>query len=193
MSEKTPLPTMLFQDARSWGDWLEANHATSPGLWLRIAKKGSGIASVSYPEAVEVALCHGWIDGQKASLDEGSWLQKFTRRGSKSIWSKLNRDKVEMLVRTGRMKPQGLAEVERARKDGRWDAAYDSPKSAAVPPELAFALEASPKAKGFFGTLKSRNRYAILFRIQTAKRPETKTKRIRDIVEMLEKGEKFHP
>lgn len=193
MSEKTPLPTMLFQDARSWGDWLEANHATSPGLWLRIAKKGSGIASVSYPEAVEVALCHGWIDGQKASLDEGSWLQKFTRRGSKSIWSKLNRDKVELLVRTGRMKPQGLAEVERARKDGRWDAAYDSPKSAAVPPELASALEASPKAKGFFGTLESRNRYAILFRIQTAKRPETKTKRIRDIVEMLEKGEKFHP
>lgn len=193
MREKTPLPTMLFQDARSWGDWLEANHATSPGLWLRIAKKGSGIASVSYPEAVEVALCHGWIDGQKASLDEGSWLQKFTRRGSKSIWSKLNRDKVELLVHTGRMKPHGLAEVERARKDGRWDAAYDSPKSAAVPPELASALEASPKAKGFFGTLESRNRYAILFRIQTAKKPETRTKRIRDIVEMLEKGEKLHP
>ncbi len=193
MSEKTPLPTMLFPDARSWGDWLEANHAVSPGLWLQIAKKGSGITSVSYPEAVEVALCHGWIDGQKASLDEGSWLQKFTRRGSKSIWSKLNRDKVELLVRAGRMKPQGLAEVERARKDGRWDAAYDSPKSAAVPPELAIALEASPKAKGFFGTLESRNRYAILFRIQTAKKPETRTKRIRDIVEMLEKGEKFHP
>lgn len=187
------LPVVLFQDAKAWETWLEQNRATSPGLWLRLAKKGSGIASVTYAEALEVALCHGWIDGQKASLDEGSWLQRFTRRGKRSIWSKINRQKAEALIACGRMSSPGLEEVTRAKEDGRWDDAYDSPSTATVPPELQAELDRSPRAKAFFAKLESRNRYAILWRIQTAKKPETKTKRIQELVGMLERGEKLYP
>lgn len=187
------LPVMAFANQGDWAAWLAANHASTLGIWLRIAKKASGVASVTYDEALEEALCYGWIDGQKKTYDEGSWLQKFTPRGAKSIWSKVNREKVLALIERGRMQPAGHAQIERARQDGRWDAAYDSQKVAAVPDDLAAALEANPAAKAFFATLKSTNRYAILFRIQTAKKPETRAKRIAQFVEMLARNELLYP
>lgn len=187
------LPTLAFDSQSSFHAWLAENHATSPGIWLKLAKKASGTPSVTYAEAVDSALCHGWIDGQKNSLDHAAWLQKFTPRGARSVWSKINRVKVADLIAAGRMAPAGLAEVERAKKDGRWDQAYDSPSTATVPPDFAAALDASPKAKAFYATLEKRNTYAILWRIQTAKRPETRVRRIVQIVEMLERGEKVHP
>jgi uncharacterized protein YdeI (YjbR/CyaY-like superfamily) len=189
----TELPVILFEDQDGWATWLAANHAASPGLWLRIAKKAAGITSLSYDEALEVALCYGWIDGQKKSYDDGSWLQKFTRRGAKSIWSKINREKVQALIERGRMQPAGHAEIERAKQDGRWDAAYDSQRVAAVPDDLQVALDGNPAARAFFATLNSRNRYAILFRIQTAKKPETRAKRIEQFVRMLAQHETLYP
>jgi uncharacterized protein YdeI (YjbR/CyaY-like superfamily) len=187
------LPIMLFAQQQEWAAWLDENHATSPGVWLRLAKKASGTASVTYDEALEVALCYGWIDGQKKSYDDSSWLQKFTPRGAKSIWSKVNREKAEKLIERGQMKPAGLAAVERARQDGRWDAAYDSPGSASVPDDFQAALDRGPQAKAFFATLNSRNRYAILFRIQTAKKAETRAKRIEQFVRMLANHETLYP
>ncbi len=187
------LPTILFADQQAWAEWLDANHTSSPGLWLRLAKKGSGLASVSYAEALDVALCYGWIDGQKRPADAQTWLQKFTPRGKKSIWSKINRDKVEALIANGQMRPAGQAAIDLARADGRWEAAYDSQKNATIPDDLQAALDASPAAAAFFATLNSTNRYAILFRVQTAKKPETRAKRIRDLVAMLERNEKIYP
>ena len=187
------LPVMLFAQQTDWQTWLAVNHATSTGLWLRLAKKKAALVSVTYPEAVEVALCYGWIDGQTKTYDAESWIQKFTPRGKKSIWSKINRAKAEALIASGQMQPAGLRAVESAKQDGRWDAAYDSPRNAEVPADLQDALNANPKAQAFFETLNSQNRFAILFRLQTAKKAETRAKRIAQFIEMLARGEKLHP
>jgi uncharacterized protein YdeI (YjbR/CyaY-like superfamily) len=193
--ETTPAAMRLlaFAQPREWAAWLSSNHASSPGVWLKLFKKASGTRSVTYPEALEVALAWGWIDGQKASYDDKAWLQKFTPRGPRSIWSKINREKALALIERGEMKPPGLAQVERAKKDGRWDAAYDSQSRATVPDELAAALAANPRAAEFFATLNSTNRYAVLFRIQTAKKAETRARRIAQFVEMLARHEKLYP
>jgi uncharacterized protein YdeI (YjbR/CyaY-like superfamily) len=187
------VPILSFERQKDWAVWLAKNHATSSGVWLKLAKKASGIQSVTYDEALEVALCYGWIDGQKRSHDETSWLQKFTPRGPKSIWSKINTEKAQRLIESGRMKPAGLKAVESARQDGRWDAAYSSQSKAAVPDDLQAELDRNAKAKAFFATLDSRNRYAILHRIHTAKKAETRAKRIVQFIHMLEKKEKIYP
>ncbi len=187
------IPVILFPTPADWETWLAEHHADSRGLWLRIAKKDGELTSVTYPEALDVALCHGWIDGQKKSYDDHSWLQKFTPRGARSIWSKINREKVQALIDAGRMRPSGLKEIERARKDGRWDAAYDSQSNATVPEDFQAELDRSPRAGEFFATLKGANRYAILFRIHTAKKAETRARRIREFIEMLERHETLHP
>jgi uncharacterized protein YdeI (YjbR/CyaY-like superfamily) len=187
------LAIMAFKDQQAFVDWLQVNHATSSGLWIQLAKKASAKPSVSYAEAVEAALCYGWIDGQSKSCDEASWLQRFTQRRRRSIWSKVNREKAERLISQGRMEPAGLAEVDRAKRDGHWEAAYDSPRLATVPIELQAALERSPQASAFFQTLDSRNRFAILFRIQTAKKPTTRSRHIEQFVRMLENHEKLYP
>lgn len=186
-------PVILFASQKDWAKWLKENHATSRGLWVRFAKKNSGIESASYAEALDVALCYGWIDGQKKSYDETTWLQKFTPRGAKSVWSKINRGKAEELIKTGKMKAAGLKTIESAKLDGRWEAAYDSQSKATVPDDFQAALDQSQKAKEFFATLNSANRYAILFRIQTAKKAETRARRIQQFIEMLEKNQKHHP
>ncbi|WP_110515669.1 YdeI/OmpD-associated family protein [Herpetosiphon llansteffanensis] len=188
---KAELPTLSFVDQAAWRAWLEAEHATSDGIWLKMAKKTTGIASINYAQALDEALCYGWIDGQKKSFDEQFWLQKFTPRGKKSIWSKVNRDHIERLTAAGLMHAAGEAEVERAKADGRWDAAYDSPKNATVPEDFQAALDASPTAASYFATLKQTYRYSFLFRIQTAKKPETRAKRIGEFIAMLERGETF--
>jgi uncharacterized protein YdeI (YjbR/CyaY-like superfamily) len=184
---------LLFRRQKDWQDWLGANHATSSGAWLRLAKKRSAIQSVSYREALEAALCFGWIDAQKKGESEQAWLQRFTPRRDKSIWSKVNRGKAAALIKAGRMQPAGLEQVERAKKDGRWGAAYDSPGSAEVPDDLQAALDRNPRAKAFFGALDRANRYAILWRIQTVKKAETRARRIRQFIEMLKRHEKVHP
>jgi uncharacterized protein YdeI (YjbR/CyaY-like superfamily) len=186
-------PIVSFAGPGAWADWLASNHASSGGVWLKLAKKASGVASVTYAEALEVALAWGWIDGQKKSHDDAAWLQKFTPRGAKSIWSKINREKALSLITAGKMKPAGLAEVERAQRDGRWEAAYDSPRSAAVPEDLAAALAGNARAAAFFATLNAANRYAMLFRLQTAKKAETRARHIKRFVEMLARHEKLHP
>lgn len=183
---------MQFKNEKAWTIWLEENHASSPGLWLKLAKKDSGFPSVTYPEALEVALCYGWIDGQKKAFDESWWLQKFTPRGPKSIWSKINREKAEALIKSGEMKPAGMKAIEAAKKDGRWEAAYESQSKIEVPGDLQEELDRNPKAKAFFETLKGANRYAILFRIHNAKKPETRAKRIQQFIGMLERGETVH-
>lgn len=193
MEYKQGLPIIPFASTREWGDWLEANGATSRGLWLKIAKKGSGIETVSYAEALETALCHGWIDGQKGACDDRFWLQRFTRRGRRSKWSRVNRDKATELLAQGSLKPAGLAEVERAQGDGRWEAAYESQSRATVPADLQRELEANPAAKDFFATLDSANRYAILYRLEDAKMPETRARRLEQFVAMLSEGRKLHP
>jgi uncharacterized protein YdeI (YjbR/CyaY-like superfamily) len=187
--ERQGLPVLPFASKAAWGEWLAANHATSKGVWLKLAKAGSGIPSVTYAEAVDVALCHGWIDGQKDAYDQAWWLQRFTPRTPRSKWSKINCAKVEALMAAGEMRPAGLTEVEQARADGRWAAAYDSPRTATVPEDLAAALDANPEAAAFFATLKGTSRYAVLFRIHDAKRPATRAKRIEQFVEMLARGE----
>jgi uncharacterized protein YdeI (YjbR/CyaY-like superfamily) len=187
------LPVILFEHKKDCENWLEENHASSGGIWLRIAKKASGVQSVSYDEALEVALCYGWIDGQKKTYDETSYLQKFTPRGAKSIWSKINTEKAEKLIERGLMQPSGLKAIESAKQDGRWQAAYDSFSKASVPDDFQAELDKNAQAKAFFATLNQQNRYAILFRIQTAKKPETRAKRIQQFISMLEKNEKLHP
>jgi uncharacterized protein YdeI (YjbR/CyaY-like superfamily) len=187
------LPVILFEDQAAWAAWLEQQHTRSSGLWLRLAKQASGLASVSYYEALEVALCYGWIDGQKKRYDERSWLQKFTPRGPKSLWSRINTDKAERLIAQGRMQPAGLKAIEAAKQDGRWEAAYDSQRTATVPSDLQAVLDQHPQAQACFATLDRQNRYAILFRIQTAKKAETRVKRIQQVIEMLEKHEKLYP
>lgn len=190
---KSELPIIAFSDQNAWEKWLKSNHCKSSGIWMKLAKKDSGTPSITYAEAIEVALCYGWIDGQKQSHSAEAWLQKFTPRGRRSIWSKINREKALALLESGRMQPAGLAEIERAKRDGRWKQAYDSPKNAAMPSDLQAALNKNQRAKAFFATLEGRNRYAILWRVQTAKKPETRAKRIALFVEMLERGEKLHP
>lgn len=191
--QREELPIVLFAQQRDLEAWLEEHHATSAGAWFQLAKKGSGLRSISYDEAVEAALCFGWIDGQKRAYDERSWLQRFTPRGPQSIWSKVNREKAEVLFAGARMRPAGLAAVERARENGRWEAAYDSASRAVVPEDFQAALDTSPRAAAFFATLRGANRYALLFRIQTAKKPETRARRIQDFIGMLERSEKFYP
>jgi uncharacterized protein YdeI (YjbR/CyaY-like superfamily) len=187
------LPILLFETQAAWAVWLAENHATMPGLWLRLAKKAADLNSISYREALEEALCYGWIDGQKKSYDDQSWLQKFTPRGPRSIWSKINREKAEQLIESGRMRAAGLATIERARQNGNWDAAYDSATTATVPADLQAELDKNPEAAAFFATLNGTNRYAILFRIQTAKKVATRAKRIQQFIKMLARGEKLYP
>ena len=187
------LPVILFETQADFEAWLDEHHAAASGAWLRLAKKASGLRSLSYAEAVEVGLCFGWIDGQKKGYDDRSWLQRFTPRGPQSIWSKVNRAKVEALIAAGRVRPAGLAAVERARQNGRWDGAYDPASTATVPEDLQAALDASERAGAFFKTLSGANRYALLFRIQTAKKPETRARRIQEFIAMLERGEKLYP
>jgi uncharacterized protein YdeI (YjbR/CyaY-like superfamily) len=182
-----------FPSALSWAAWLEKNHRRHKGLWLQLAKKGSPDKSVSYNEALEIALSYGWITGQARPATDDTWLSRFVPRSDKSIWSKINREKAEALMASGKMKPAGHEAVERARKNAQWESAYDSPRRAAVPFDLARALEASPRAKAFFENLDGANRYAILFRILTAKKAENRAKKIRRLVEMLEKGKTIHP
>jgi uncharacterized protein YdeI (YjbR/CyaY-like superfamily) len=181
-----------FRTPRDWEKWLDKNYENPDGVWLRIAKKGSKSPTVSYAEALNVALCYGWIDAQKRAESESSWLQRFMPRRSRSIWSKINREKALALIDAGKMKPAGLSEVTRAQQDGRWDAAYDSPKTATVPADFQKALDESRAAREFFKTLSAANRYAILWRLQTAKRPETRARRIANFIQMLEKGETLH-
>jgi uncharacterized protein YdeI (YjbR/CyaY-like superfamily) len=190
---KPLLPTLAFETPQAWAAWLRKHYSSSKGLWMKLAKKGSNIRSITYAEALEGALIWGWIDGQKASLDETWWLQRFTPRGPKSIWSKINREKALALIAAGKMKPAGLSEVERAKRDGRWAAAYASQKNSTVPEDLAKALSKNSRAKAFFATLDSRNRYAILFRTHQAKKPETRSARIERFVAMLAKHEKIYP
>ena len=168
--------------------WLDAHGESSDGIWLKFAKKGSGLQSVVYPEAVEIALCHGWIDGQARRLDERHYLQRFTPRRPRSKWSRINREKAERLIAEGRMRPAGLREIERARDDGRWDDAYDSPTTATVPDDFQQALDAEPEARAFFESLGATKRYSFLYRIADAKRPETRARRIAEYVELLREG-----
>ena len=185
-------PTRRFQDQDEWAAWLEKNHGKHPGIWLRIAKKDSLLESVSYPEAIETALCYGWIDGQKRAESDKHWRQRFLPRSPRSIWSKINCEKATALIKSGRMKPAGLAAIEQAKASGRWERAYDSPARATVPEDFQAALESSPKASAFFAEIDGANRYAILFRIQNAKKPETRTRKIQEFVQMLERGQKIH-
>ena len=182
----------LFKSARSFEAWLKKNHAESDGLWLQIAKKGCAQPSVSYAEAVEIALCWGWIDGQKKGLDDQHFLQRFTPRRARSIWSKVNIGKCAELTKAGRMQPAGQAQIDAAKADGRWAKAYDSARTASVPDDLQAALDAQPAAKAFFATINASNRYAVLWRVQTAVKPETRAKRIAQLVEMLARGEVVH-
>ena len=185
-------PVVAFANQRAWEAWLAKHHRTAHGVWLKIAKKASGHASVSYDEAVEGALCYGWIDGQKKSFDARWWLQKFTPRRAKSIWSKINRGKALRLIQSGRMKAAGLREVHGAKRDGRWISAYDSQRTMRVPADLRAALNKHAKAKAFFQELSAGNRYAILWRVHDAKRPETRAKRIADFVRRLRRREALH-
>ncbi|MFE0406864.1 YdeI family protein [Streptomyces nigra] len=187
------LETVAFESAEAFQEWLGENHAVSPGIWLKLRKKAPGVVALDYAQALDVALCYGWIDGQKAALDDEWWLQRFGPRTARSRWSKINRDKVAALIEQGRMRPPGQAEIDRAKADGRWDAAYDSPRTATVPDDLAAALAAEPAAAEFFETLNRTNRFAIIYRVQDAKRPETRARRIEKYVTMLAKGEKPHP
>lgn len=179
--------------AAQWAAWLRKHHAKSAGVWLRIAKKGSDQTSVTYPEALELALCFGWIDALKKKDGPQHWVQRFTPRSKRSIWSKVNREKALKLVELGRMQPAGLKEMERAQADGRWQAAYDPQSASTVPPDLQAAFNAQPGAQAFFETLDSKNRYAVLFRLQTAKLAATRARRIETFVAMLARGEKLHP
>ncbi|MEX8195223.1 YdeI/OmpD-associated family protein [Comamonas guangdongensis] len=190
----TPLDSApsLFKSATAFEAWLKKNHASSDGLWPKIARRGANEPSVTYPEAVEIALCWGWIDGQKKGLDDQHFLQRFTPRRARSIWSKVNVDKVEALIEAGRMQAPGHAQIEAAKVDGRWARAYDSARTSTVPEDLLAALEAEPRAKAFFATLNAANRYAVLWRIQTAVKAETRARRITQLVEMLARGETIH-
>ncbi len=186
------LPTLLFATWAELESWFEAEHASSDGIWLKIAKKGSGVQSVNYAEALEVALCFGWIDSQKRGFDEKCFLQRFTPRRPRGRWSRINREKAEGLIDAGRMQPAGLAEVEAAKADGRWDAAYEGQRTAEVPGDLQRELDTRPAAREFFAELDSANRYAIVYRLGEAKKPETRERRLRKFVEMLERGERIH-
>ncbi len=186
------LPISLFADPGELEAWLDENHDSSAGLWLKIAKKGTGERSVNYAEALELALCFGWIDSQKRGFDETYFLQRFTPRRPRGRWSKINREKAEALIAAKRMRPAGLAEVEAAKADGRWEAAYAGQRTAQVPADLQRELDANPAAAEFFAGLDSANRYAVIYRLNDAKKPETRERRLRKFVAMLERGEKIH-
>jgi uncharacterized protein YdeI (YjbR/CyaY-like superfamily) len=188
----TDLSPTLFKSAKAFETWLKKHHASSDGLWLKIAKRGALEPSVTYLEAVEIALCWGWIDGQKKGLDDEHFLQRFTPRRARSIWSKVNVDKATALIEAGRMQAPGCAQIEAAQADGRWARAYDGARTSAVPEDLRVALEAEPRAKAFFATIDAANRYAVLWRIQTAVKPETRARRIAQLVEMLAHGKTIH-
>ena len=186
-----PAPS-LFRNAKAFETWLKKHHASSDGLWLQIAKRGADEPSVTYAEAVEIALCWGWIDGQKKGLDDQHFLQRFTPRRARSVWSKVNVEKVAALIAAGRMQAPGLAQVDAAKVDGRWARAYDGARTSVVPDDLQAALDAQPPAKAFFATLNASNRYAVLWRVQTAVKPETRARRIEQLVDMLARGEAIH-
>lgn len=192
INPKDNRPILSFAKAKDFEAWLKKNHATSDGMWLRFYKKASGVATISYIEAVEVGLCFGWIDAVMNSFDEQSYIQRFTPRRPKSIWSKVNIDRVGRLIEEGRMKTPGLKQIEAAKADGRWEAAYDSPANTTMPEDFLQRLGKNAKANKFFKTLNKANTYAIAWRLQTAKKPETRLKRMNLILEMLAKGEKFH-
>jgi uncharacterized protein YdeI (YjbR/CyaY-like superfamily) len=192
MASLIDLPIIPFATAEKWEAWLEENHATAPGVWMQFYKKNSGVPSINWTEAVQGALCYGWIDSQAKKYDDKSYLQKFTPRGPRSIWSKINTEHVARLIELGKMKPAGLAAVESAKADGRWQKAYDSPANMKVPEDFLKELSKNKKAKAFFETLNKTNTYAIAWRLQTAKKPETRERRMKLLLEMLEKGEKLH-
>jgi len=189
---KDDYPVITCKTQKEWHNWLDKNHFKLNGIWLRFFKKASDTKSVNYKEAVDEALCYGWIDGQANKYDDESWIQKFTPRTAKSIWSKKNTENIERLTALGKMKSPGLEEVDRAKADGRWAKAYDSPKEMQIPEEFIRELSKNKKASAFYETLNKTNKYAIGWRLQTAKKPETKEKRIKMIIEMLSKGQKFH-
>jgi uncharacterized protein YdeI (YjbR/CyaY-like superfamily) len=193
MTEKRAgLPIMAFADPAALDRWLEAHSADSKGLWIKLAKAGSGRVGVTKAEAIDAALCHGWIDGQLDKYDDDHWLIRFTPRTSRSKWSQVNRRRATELIEAGRMRPAGLAQVEAARTDGRWDAAYAPASTAEVPVDLQAALERSPEAAAFFRTLSGANRYAILYRIAAVKKPETRARKIAGFIAMLERHETVH-
>jgi uncharacterized protein YdeI (YjbR/CyaY-like superfamily) len=192
MTKRSGDTGVRFADAAEFEAWLEDNHEHHRGVWLEIAKKGSSEPTVTYPEAIEIALCFGWIDGQKARGDDAHWRQRFTPRSRRSRWSRINRDKAKQLIAAGRMRPAGLAEIERARADGRWDAAYDGQRTAVVPDDLQRELQADPVAAAAFAALDARNRYAITWRLNDAKRPETRARRLAQYLDMLRRGERLH-
>lgn len=183
---------MSFETQQDWERWLTEHQTNTEGIWLKLGKKETGILSINYAEALDSALCYGWIDGQKASFDDKYWLQKFTPRRPKSMWSKVNCDKAMALIAEGRMQPAGMRQVELAKADGRWESAYESQSKINVPPDLQSELDKNQEAKDFFSTLDSANRYAILYRIQTAKKPETRSARISKFIEMLANKQKIH-
>jgi uncharacterized protein YdeI (YjbR/CyaY-like superfamily) len=186
------LAVVSFGSLEEWESWLEKNHANSPGIWLRIYKKDSGVKTVFYPQALDGALCYGWIDGLKRPFDKESWLQRFSPRRPKSLWSKVNTGHVERLIKLGKMKEPGHRAIEAAKKDGRWDTAYHSPGKATIPDDFLAALSKNKKARGFLGTLNKNNLYAIAWRLQTAIKPETRARRMEAILRMLAEGKKFH-
>lgn len=190
MPQTAPLPTLEFKTSKSFETWLNKNHNQSTGIWLKIFKKDSGEKTITYKEALDVALCYGWIDGQKQAYDEKAWLQKFSPRTPKSIWSKVNIGNVERLISSGRMKPAGLVAIENAKADGRWEKAYDSPKNMTIPDDFLNALNKNKKAALFFNTLNKSTLFSIGFKLQTAKKPETREKRMKEIIEKLERGDK---
>ena len=192
MADKNELPILAFEAPDMWEQWLDQHHAASNGIWMRFFKKGSEVASLTFAEALDGALCYGWIDGQAKKYDDKSWLQKFTPRRPRSLWSKRNREHIERLIQAGRMQPAGLEQVEMAKADGRWEKAYDAPSTMQVPEDFLQALAKNEKAKAFFETLNKTNTYAIAWRLQTAKRPETRARRMQAILEMLENGKKFY-
>ncbi len=185
------LPVILFETEGEWASWLE-NNGDEPGLWVQIAKKASGITSISYEQAVEVALCFGWIDGLKKAFDSKTWIQRFTARKPNSKWSKINKEKALKLISAGKMRPSGMAAIEIAKKKGTWDTAYDSLKNAEVPEDLKAEFKKYPEAARFFKTLNSVNRYAIIYRLQIARTPEIREKKLSQLVEMLLRNEKIH-
>jgi uncharacterized protein YdeI (YjbR/CyaY-like superfamily) len=186
------LPTIAFATQDEWREWLHANHDSAPGVWMKRAKKASGLPSLDWAEAVEVALCYGWIDGQAKALDERWYLQRFTPRRPRSLWSKVNVEKANALIASGRMQPAGMREVERAKADGRWDAAYAPPSANHVPDELQRELDADPAVAEAWEKLDRQNRYAMQHRVATAKKPETRVRRAEKFAAMLLAGEKIH-
>lgn len=192
MDDLHGLPILFFESGKEWEEWLSDHYDQQTGIWMKFAKKASGVTSITYDAALEVALCYGWIDGQSKSIDEVYYLQKFTPRRPQSMWSKRNIERVTALIKSGRVQAPGLAAIEAAKKDGRWQRAYDAPSSMQMPTDFQEALNKHPKAKAFWQTLNKTNIYAILWRIQTAKRPETRAIRIQKLMKMLEEGKKLH-